>query len=205
MAPNPAVTGTLFAPDPGPSLFLCFLPIFNTAISDISLPAIHFGNTMQTSEIWLPLQMGAAPVEITPESSWFASLESRTSSSLRPSSSIITSYYCCFLSLVKSSQLPIAKPQLNVQYSAPGCLQHPHTVDQLCEDQKHLIFCQGVTIAKISSEIVKFGALVNIIEAKNMIFMAQNAEFLRTKSLHTIRMDLLIGLRYLHLHGFYCR
>ena len=38
-----------------------------------------------------------------------------------------------------------------------------------------MVFCHGVTIVKVSPEIVaKFGPDVNIIEAKNMIHIAQN-------------------------------
>ncbi|KAJ5457288.1 hypothetical protein N7530_012562 [Penicillium desertorum] len=68
------------------------------------------------------------------------------------------------------------KPHLDVHYTAPGfCPPHPDTVDQLCEDRSNLVFCQGVTIVKISPEVaVKFGPHINIIEAKNMIYVAQN-------------------------------
>jgi hypothetical protein len=77
---------------------------------------------------------------------------------------------------LSSSQPSISEPQLNVQYSAPGfCLPHPDTVNQFCRDQSNLIFCQGVTIVKVSPEVVvKFGAHVNIIEVKTMIHVAQN-------------------------------
>ncbi|CAG8948367.1 unnamed protein product [Penicillium salamii] len=77
---------------------------------------------------------------------------------------------------LSSSQSSISEPLLNVQYSAPGfCLPHPGIVNQFCQDQSNLIFCQGVTIVKISPEVVvKFGAHVNIIEAKTMIHVAQN-------------------------------
>ena len=69
-----------------------------------------------------------------------------------------------------------SEPLLNVQYSEPGFgLPHPDIVNQFCRDQRNLIFCQGVIIVKISPEVVvKFGAHVNIIEAKTMIHVAQN-------------------------------
>ncbi|KAJ5251114.1 hypothetical protein N7489_001524 [Penicillium chrysogenum] len=75
-----------------------------------------------------------------------------------------------------SPQPSTSKPHLDVHYTAPGfCPPHPDTVDQLCEDRSNLIFCHGVVIVKISPEVaVKFGPHINIIEAKNMIYVAQN-------------------------------
>ncbi|KAF2992880.1 hypothetical protein E8E15_000032, partial [Penicillium rubens] len=77
---------------------------------------------------------------------------------------------------LSSSQPSTSEPQLNVQYCAPGfCLPHPDTVNQFCRDQSNLIFCQGVIIVKISPEVVvKFGAHINITEAKTMIHVAQS-------------------------------
>lgn len=79
---------------------------------------------------------------------------------------------------LSSSQPSTSGPQLNLQYCAPGfCLPHPDTVNQYCRDQSNLMFCQGVLIVKISPEVVvKFGAHVNIIEARNMIHIAQKTE-----------------------------
>jgi hypothetical protein len=68
------------------------------------------------------------------------------------------------------------EPQLIVHYSAPEfCLPHPETVQEFCLDKGNLIFCHGVTIVKISPEVVvKFSPDINIIEAKSMIHVAQN-------------------------------
>lgn len=70
------------------------------------------------------------------------------------------------------------KPRLNVHYLAPGfSLTPPETVDELCRDKSNLIFCHGVTIVKLSPEVVvKIGAQVNFLEAKNMIYIGQNTE-----------------------------
>ncbi|CAI7627725.1 unnamed protein product [Penicillium glandicola] len=73
-------------------------------------------------------------------------------------------------------QSPTSNPQLNVHYLAPGfSLIPPETVDEFCQNQSNLVFNHGVTIVKISPEVVvKMGAHVNFLEAKNMIYIAQN-------------------------------
>ena len=75
-----------------------------------------------------------------------------------------------------SSSTSNSGPRLDVQYSAPGfCLPHPKTVHECCQNRSNLIFCHGCTIVKISPEIVvKFGPDINIIEAKNMVYVAQH-------------------------------
>lgn len=76
---------------------------------------------------------------------------------------------------LRSSQPSTPNPQLNVHYCAPEfCLPSPDTVKEFCRDPSNLVFCQGVLIVKISPEVVvKFGAHINITEAKNMIYVAQ--------------------------------
>jgi hypothetical protein len=63
------------------------------------------------------------------------------------------------------------------QYTSPGFdVPHPDAVWEACQTSNNLIFCQGVTVAKLSPEVVvKFGAHVKTIEAKNMIYVAQNS------------------------------
>lgn len=63
------------------------------------------------------------------------------------------------------------------QYTSPGFnVLHPDTVREACQHPSNLIFCQGVTIAKVSPEVVvKFGAHVNTVEAKNMIHVTENS------------------------------
>lgn len=77
---------------------------------------------------------------------------------------------------LRRAQPSASESQLNVHYCAPGfCLPSPDTVYQFCRDRSNLIFCQGVLIVKISPEVVvKFGARINVTEAKNMIYVAQN-------------------------------
>ncbi|KAF4762920.1 hypothetical protein HAV15_000396 [Penicillium sp. str.  len=77
---------------------------------------------------------------------------------------------------LSSSQPSTSEPQLDVQYCAPEfCLPPPDNVNQFCRDQSNLIFYQGVIIVKISPKVVvKFGAHVNITEAKTKIHAAQN-------------------------------
>ncbi|KAJ6143859.1 hypothetical protein N7471_003312 [Penicillium samsonianum] len=73
-------------------------------------------------------------------------------------------------------QSPTSKPRLNVHYLAPGfSLIPPETVDEYRRNKSNLIFSHGVTIVKISLEVVvKIGAHVNFNEARNMIYIAQN-------------------------------
>lgn len=75
-------------------------------------------------------------------------------------------------------QSPTSKPRLNVHYFAPGFSSTPpETVDELCRDKSNLIFYHGVTIVKLSPEVVvKVGAQVNFLEAKNMIYIGGNTE-----------------------------
>ena len=65
-------------------------------------------------------------------------------------------------------------PELKLHYSihgfsAPG----PSTIAELVKD----VSCAGVMIVKTSPDVVvKFGAHITTNEAKNMIYVAQNAE-----------------------------
>ncbi|KAJ5154948.1 uncharacterized protein N7500_010387 [Penicillium coprophilum] len=73
------------------------------------------------------------------------------------------------------SQSPTLTPRLNVHYLAPGfSVIPPKAIDGLCQNQRSLLFCHGVTIVKISPEVVvKMGAHINFLEVKNMIYIVE--------------------------------
>ncbi|KAJ5563650.1 hypothetical protein N7535_008814, partial [Penicillium sp. DV-2018c] len=72
---------------------------------------------------------------------------------------------------------PATGPAMHDQYTSPGFdVPHPDAVWEACQTPNNLIFCHGVTVVKLSPEVVvKFGAHVKTIEAKNMIYVAQNS------------------------------
>lgn len=63
-----------------------------------------------------------------------------------------------------------------MHYLAAGfSLIPPETVDEFCQDRSNLVFNYGVSIVKILPEVVvKIGSHVNFLDAKNMIYIAQN-------------------------------
>ncbi|KAL3481747.1 kinase-like protein [Aspergillus californicus] len=73
-----------------------------------------------------------------------------------------------------------AQPQVEIYYSAPGfTVPEPNRVTELIGDTKPIFNWGGVKIAKISPDVVvKCGAHVRLIEAKSMLFVAQNTKSL---------------------------
>lgn len=99
---------------------------------------------------------------------------------------------------------PPCQPFLNLQSRSLGwtCttwrpefpLTLPETVDELYRDKRNLIFSHGVTIVKFLPEVAaKISALVNLLEAKIILYVRQN-----TMEIFTIPIYLWVLLMATH-------